>query len=224
MPYVETFDRGAGGWLAWGFRGAEVPEVRDGVLFSRSPWWVDPNHAPPGAGYLHLLAFLETRSGPHSDLGLPNRFVDEGYSRDLTDARLTVRLRGDLDLRGAELVLLAQTDLPTTRANFVLTGQPFLVMRDWSEQTVVLTPDPAQWVCLGSRHGRTDFYGCGEIAEALRDVNLNLIFVLFPLTIVPLSPVADIDLGLPHRDYEVDRRHLPEGEVQFDTVRIEYPG
>ncbi|MGH2530891.1 MAG: hypothetical protein ACRDJW_01170 [Thermomicrobiales bacterium] len=220
--YVETFEEGAGGWLAWGFDGAEVPEVQDGVFVTRSPWWVDPNHAPPGAGYLHLLAYLDMRPDLRPDLCQSNRFVEEGYSRDLTDARVTVRLRGDLEPRGAQLVLLAQIDLPATRANFVLTGQPFQVTRDWSEQTVVLTPDPTQWVCLGSRHNRADFYGCGEIAEALRDVNVNIIFVLFPLTIVPLSPVEELHLSRPHHDYEVDRRYLPEGDVQFDTVRIEY--
>lgn len=29
----------------------------NGYLRSAGPWWTDPNHAAPGAGYLHLIAF-----------------------------------------------------------------------------------------------------------------------------------------------------------------------
>ena len=52
--YVTTFDDGPGGWV-----GRKVAlEVADGIAISRSPWWVDANHAPPGGGYLHLLYIL----------------------------------------------------------------------------------------------------------------------------------------------------------------------
>jgi hypothetical protein len=223
-PYVETFDDGPGGWLAWLGPGRNVsPEIRDGVVVSRSPWSVDANHAPPGLGYLHLLAFLITRGELVQDMGRPNRFVDEGYDRDLTNARLTVRLRGEVDRRGAELVLLAQADVPGTRANYVLTGQPFQITSNWSEQTITLVPDPDQWGCLGARHDLSHFYGCGDIADVLRDVNVDLIFVFFPLRIVPLSPVSDIHRGRPHRDYEPNHQYLPTGVVEIDTVRLEYP-
>ena len=220
-PYVETFDDGPGGWAAWGLGGDTLPEVRNGILFTRSPWRVDANHAPPGAGYLHLLAFLRTRADVLRVPG-PNRFVDGEYSRDLTNARITVRLRGEVDLRGTRLLLLAQADVPGTRTNFVLTGQPFQVTPEWSESTVTLTPDPAHWVCLGARHDRTQVYGQGRIDQVLRDLNVDIDFVLFPLRVVPTQPVDDVDLRLPHRDYEADRRYLPEGEIQFDTVRIDY--
>jgi hypothetical protein len=222
-PYIETFDHGPGGWLAQALTGgATLPDLRDGVISCRSPWWVDYNHAPPGAGYLHLLIFLHTRAGLVPELGGPNRFVRAGQSRDLTNARLTVRLRGEVDLRGAEMLLLAQADVPGTRTNFVLTGQPFRITPEWSEQTVTLVPDPDQWLCLGSRHDRTATYGYGDIADVLRDLNVDIIFVLFPLTIVPVGEVADLHFLQAGVDYEVDARYLPQGEVQFDTVRIEY--
>jgi hypothetical protein len=236
--YAEGFDDGPGGWWAWQPGQALAPEIRDGILHTRSPWWVDPNHAPPGAGYLHLLAFLLTSSqpagatpapgGPSGDgyrpvRAAPNRFVAGGYSRDLTNARVTIRVRGAVALRGAELVLLAQADLPGTRANYILTGQPFRVSSQWSDQTATLAPDPAQWVCLGARRDLTHVYGCGEIGDVLRDVNVDIILVLFPLRIVPLGRVDDLHGRRTHRDYAVDYRHLPEGEIQIDTIRIEYP-
>lgn len=240
--YTESFDDGPGGWVA-DLR-SPLP-VWDGVAHCYSPWSVDANHAPPGAGYLHLLMYLIThadRLDPEASAAHGvNRFVRDGYSTDLTDARLTVRLRGTVDLAGplcnyhkpvprpdlggAQLVLLAQARLdgpPETTANFVLTGHPFEITRDWSEQTVRLTPDPEQWTCLGARHDMVDTYGYGEIAEVLRDVNVDLIFVLFPLSIVPAGQVEDVDRQWAARDYKVDMEYLPKGLVMFDTVQIEY--
>lgn len=223
-PYVETFDDGSGGWLCWSKPNTNFePEVRDSVLPIRSPWGVDPNHAPPGKGYLTLLAYILTRADRmRKDMGRPNRFVEGGYSRDLTNARLTVRLRGEVDLKGSRMILLAQADAAGTTPNMVLTEQPFEITREWSEQTITLAPDPEQWICLGGRHN-APHYGCGPIGEVLRDVNLDIIFILFPLTIVPTTPVDDIHLGRPHNDYEADQAYLPQGWLEIDTVRIEYP-
>ena len=60
-PYIETFDNGPGGWCAWG-TGSHQPELKNGAFVTRSPWRVDPNHSAPGAGYLHLLAYLYTHA------------------------------------------------------------------------------------------------------------------------------------------------------------------
>jgi hypothetical protein len=247
-PYVETFDDGSGGWFTWkpapempspSDESSIPPEIRDGVLVTRSPWWVDSNHAPPGAGYLHLLAYLLTNGAHIPPKGWPNRFVEGGYSRDLRDAVLNVRLRGEVTLRGAELVLLAQATLPKTTANLVLTGQPIPIEPAWADRTITLSPDPDQWTCLGARHDLGAYYGCAEPEDVLRDVNVDLILVLFPLQIVPTEPVADIHLGRPHRrvtqealrsgtrprdpGYDVDWAFLPDGWVEIDTVRIDYP-
>ncbi|MBI3921465.1 MAG: hypothetical protein HY318_08625 [Armatimonadetes bacterium] len=241
--YLETFDDGPGGWAADLRR--PLP-VWDGVAYCHGPWSVDANHAPPGAGYLHLLMYLVTREAlvePAIRAYGENRFIAGNYSTDLTNAKLTVRLRGMMDLTGplcnnapyeprpdvggAQLLLLVQGHVqgpPETTPNFILTGQPFQITKDWSEQTVHLVPDPAQWTCLGARHDTTYVYGYGDIAEVLRDVNIDLLFVLFPLTIVPLGEVSGLHRQWAMIDYKVDMQHLPRGLVMFDTVKIEYPG
>ena len=240
--YTETFDDGPGGWVA-DLR-SPLP-VWDGVAYCYSPWSVDANHAPPGAGYLHLLMYLVTHTGPLSPLDAElhgvNRFVENGYSTDFTNAILSVRLRGVMDLAGplcnnhvpvpqpdlggAQLLLLVQAQVagpPKTTANLILTGHPFRITPVWSEQTVQLVPDPKQWTCLGARHDMTGVYGYAEIAEVLRDVNVDIIFVLFPLTIIPIAEVEDIHRKWAAKDYKVDMQYLPKGLVMFDTVQIEY--
>lgn len=228
--YRETFDDGPGGWIGWESNalGAKPLEVRDGIAISRSPWWIDYNHAPPGGGYLHLPFCLFTRMLPsdppqYVECGGRNRFIEAGCPTDFTNARLTVRLQGDVQTRGAHLMLLVQAHLGSRAVNHVLTGQPFQITPEWSEQSVVLRPDPDQWTCLGSRHDRTDDYGWGHVADVLRDVNRDIILVLFPLTIVPLTDlngqVHQLKAG---EDYEVDRTRLPEGTLMLDEVRIEF--
>lgn len=242
MTYTETFDDGPGGWVA-DLR-SPLP-VWDGVAYCYSPWSVDANHAPPGAGYLHLLMYLPTHGEapvhPGAGQQKRNRFVEGGYGTDLTNAKLTVRLRGTTDLAGplcndhtpepqpglcgAQLLLLVQAKVegpPKTTPNFILTGQPFNITPEWSEQTVQLAPDPDDWTCLGTRHDRADVYGYGDISEVLRDVNVDIIFVLFPLKISPLGKVEDLHRQWAARDYKVDMQYLPKGLVMFDTVEIEY--
>lgn len=233
-PYIETFDDGPGGWIGWigGGGGPVALERTDSAVGTRSPWGVDINHAPPGAGYLHLLFILMTTAGLANRpkllaAGGPNRFVDGGYSRDLTNARLTARLRGRLDRRGSQLMVLAQGDIAGkgVRGNHVLLAQPFDVTPEWTEQTLVLEPDPAQWLSMGVRAAGADSgaYGHSSIADVLRDVNVDLLFVLFPLQAVPDGPID----GDPHalragKDYAVRADRLPAGEVWMDEVRIEY--
>jgi len=230
-PYVETFDDGAGGWFAWR-PGSHMPspleecaippDIRDGAFVSRSPWFVDSNHAPPGAGYLNLLAFLLTTAEDVPRHGRPNRFVEGSFSRDLRNARLTVRVRGEVEWRGAELLLLVQSRLQHTTANYVLTERPIQVAAEWQEQTLTLSTDPSQWTCLGARWDLQDYYGCGAINDVLADVNVDLIFVLFPVTVVPLEPRTEPHRARPHLDYDIDWDALPSGRLVFDTVRIDY--
>ena len=227
--YLETFEQGPGGWFIWNTGGLARLAICNGTAISCSPWWVDFNHAPPGAGYLHLLYYLNTGEFPDPTGYVRaatgnNRFVEGGYSRNFTNTEMTFRIRGELELRGAQVVLLVQTKLPHTTVNLVLTAQPIQITPQWSEQTLHLVPDPQQWRNMGSRHDRTDVYGSGDIAEALKDINLDIILVLFPLDIVPLGPIS----GDPHRlrahvDYLVDPRRLPEGCVWLDRVEIRYP-
>ena len=52
--YRETFDNGRSGWFGWidNARGPKPLERGESTVTSRNPWWIDYNHAPPGAGYL----------------------------------------------------------------------------------------------------------------------------------------------------------------------------
>ena len=94
--YLEEFDQGNGGWYA--DRISPLP-VWDGVAYCHGPWFLDPNHAPPGAGYLHLVMRLFTDSRMYQ-MRVPstnNSFVEQGYDTRFTNARLTVRIRGEVD-------------------------------------------------------------------------------------------------------------------------------
>ncbi len=225
-PYFEDFANGPGGWVANRYH--PLP-VFDGVAYCYGPWFLDSHHAPPGAGYLHMLMYLHTNAALVGKHGQGNRFVAANKSTNLTNARLSVRLRGEMESNGAQLLLLAQARTPKTTANFLLTGRPFSITHAWSEQSVLLSPDPAQWTCLGPRESMRIHYGCDEIATVLKDVNVDLIFVLFPLKVVPRSDVKE-----PHKlragqdfpdepSYEVEMKYLPKGIVMFDWVKIEYP-
>ena len=231
-PYIETFDDGPGGWLGWmaGGGGPRKLEIIDGVAKTQPPWGVDFNHAPPGAGYLHLPYVLFTRVHNRTDLGGENRFIDEGYSTDFSDAKFTVRIRGEMDMKGTEMLLLVQMDLPrenpTVRPNFVLKQQPIEITPDWSEQTLHLAPDPDQWLCMGTRDEGADcpIYGDGPIEEVLEDVNVDIILVLFGLDIVPEKPIeSDPHKLRAGRDYKIDESRLPSGFIMLDEVRLEYP-
>lgn len=226
--YIETFDDGPGGWVGWQSNGAGALalETRDGALLARSPWWIDYNHAPPGGGYLHLLYCLLTTATGHAQcqgVGGPNHFVEGGFPLDWTNATINLRLKGEVQLRGTQMLLLTQAQVGDRHVNCVLTGQPLAITPDWSDQTLTLTPDADQWQCLGSHASRTDRYGWGAAADVLRDLNADIIFVLFPLDVVPAEPVV----GDHHRlrageDYAIDRARLPQGQVLLDTIEIAF--
>jgi len=230
--YRHSFAGGdPGGWLGWrsNAEGAERIRFEGGAAISSSPWWVDYNHAPPGGGYLHLPYALHTFHPPgfpeqYRELGGENRFVAEGFPRDFRNAILRFTLKGELELRGAQLLLLVQSKTGGKYVNYILTGQPMEVTPEWNCRTLHLTPDPAQWTCIGSRHDRRAFYGDAPVEDVLADVNGDIILVLFPLDVRPADPID----GDPHRlrageEYPVDGRYLPAGNLRLQSVEIEFP-
>ena len=229
LTYRETFDDGPGGWFGFlsNAQGPKPLEIAGGCAVSRSPWWIDYNHAPPGAGYLHLPYLLLTRGAPsehHREVAGENRYVAGGFGTDFTGARVTLRLKGELLARGAALHFLCQGVHDGICTGWVLTGQPIAVTPDWSEQTVTCVPDERQWTCLGSRHDRVDYYGRTPLTTVLGDANANILFVLYPLDVAPMGPPAGDPHRLrPERDYPVWRSRLPEGYLMLDEVRIEFP-
>ena len=118
--------------------------------------------------------------------------MEGGYPTDFTDARMTLRLRGELETKGTNLVLLSQAKVGERTLNHVLVARPFAVTPEWTEQTITLAPDPEQWLCLGSRHDRMDTYGWGDIGDVLRDVNRDIILVLHPVDVMPAGPTVTI--------------------------------
>ena len=227
--YSETFDDGPGGWFGWisNQGGPKALEWTKGSVTSRSPWWIDYNHAPPGAGYLHMLFVLLTAGRGHGEsileAGGDNRFTANRFPTDFRNARLTVRVRGELETRGAQLRLLVQGRANDICSGWVLTESPIHVTPDWTEQTIVLTTDPDHWVCLDSRHDRTETYGTIPLQEILANVNANILFVMFPLDVVPMGPIGgDPHILRPGRDYPVWTSRLPEGYVVLGSVAIEF--
>lgn len=227
--YEEDFRSGNGGWF--GFKGnfdGTVALQREGdAVASYGPWWIDYNHAPPhGGGYLSLLFGLMTRgplNEPLKEFGGANHFIDGGYPTDFTDARVTLRLRGELQLNGSELALLIQSSQGGICSGWVLTGQPIRVSKDRAEHTLTLTPDSTQWKSLATRPDRADTYGELPLADVLRNVNVNLYLVLFPLDVRPKGAIhGDPSVLRPGRDYQVWQSHLPDGYVVMDRVRIEF--
>lgn len=226
--YLETFDRSPGGWCGCDGNsdGLKALEHADGSITSRSPWWVDYNHAPPGAGYLHIVFCLHTKGpfGEHlREVAGENHFASAGCPRDLRDARITVRLKGEMEMRGGELVVLVQSQIGDTVGGWLLTSQPLRITSEGREQTITLVNDESQWTCLGARHDRGDFYAHHSLESVLREVNTNIIFVLFPISVVPMGPIkGDVHFLRAGKDYPLWRSKLPEGYVSMDTIEIEF--
>jgi hypothetical protein len=152
-----------------------------------------------------------------------NSLIDRHCPTDYRGARMKLRTRGEVELRGAQIVFLAQARCDGITSGWVCTGRSFPITEDWSEPSVVLDPDPALWQCLGSRHDRTETYGQRPLERILEDVNCNIMLLLFPLTVDPMGPIdGDAHRLRPERDYPVWRSHLPEGYVVLDTLEIEF--
>lgn len=226
--YVEDFDYGPGGWMRVvdNYSPIGALPVRNGVVRCQGPWWVDYNHAPPGSGYLQLLMCLVTKGAAGEstrEAAGENRFVKGGYPTDFTNARISLRLRGEMEAAGTKLSVLLQGSVDGLCSGWVLTGQTFEITDDWTEQTVSCAPLPSQWTSIGSRHDRTDTYGEKPLEAVLADVNVNMHLIMFP---VQPRPMGRID-GDPHllragRDYPIWPSSIAQGYVEVDRISIAF--
>ena len=226
--FTESFADGPGGFYGWvsNAAGPKPLEHPAGRLTSRSPWWIDYNHAPPGAGYMHMVFTLNTR-GPqgefYNEVGGPNAFIQEARPTNFTAANIDITLRGELTTQGAQLMLLIQGRVDGIISGWLLNGQPIPVTQHTTTQRLQLVPDEAQWTALGSRHDRTDMYGVKPLRDVLDDVNVNIMLVLFPLDVVPMGDCpGDPHILRPERDYPVWRHRLPEGYVTLEEFGIQF--
>jgi len=96
------------------------------------------------------------------------------------------------------------------------------VSKDWSEQTITLLPDPNQWLCLGSRYNRIETYGCYPINEVLKNVNVDFLFLLFPLNIQSVEKDVDLHRLRAGGQYHVKQELLPAGLIMVNWIRIEF--
>ncbi len=157
-----------------------VPWVSPGTyVASRSPWWMDPNHKSPGAGYLNIVGytFLNSRDG-----GMPIPSMNPSGAT--VNLRMMIK---DLDTKGGHQYFWFQTKhAPTGRAvNFALTRYPIGQMLNpdsWGELALPLAPSSQDSTCLGSSNEKQVMYGCAPIEEDLADVNADFGFIVLPVT------------------------------------------
>jgi hypothetical protein len=185
----------------------------NGYGVSKSPWWVDPNHIAPGAGYLNLVAisYYEGFFGYDAEV----MSLVSGKPLDLRNATVKVRWRAPTLAIGpdSKLVFWFQTRAfdpfyeDQRFVNYALTGHPLVPKsgdETWLETEFTLTSDAGIWTCLGSSDTRTDTYGCaGSVDEALATFEADLGFVI-------LSPDEGSAMS-------------STGAVEFDAISIDVP-
>jgi hypothetical protein len=226
--YEEKFDHGPGGWVRVvdNVQPPAALPVHDGAIWSYGPWWVDYNHAPPGAGYLQLLMCLHTKAPfgeTLKEVGGENRFVTGHHSRDLTNAIVRVRIKGEIEAAGTSVCVLIQGSQDGKVTGWIHTGKTFEVTPDYTEQSVHLVPDESQWTCLGARQGREDFYGQTPLHRILSDVNVNLYLLLFPVKPRPMGPIhGDPHLLRAGKDYPVWPSSVAQGYVAIEQIEIDF--
>lgn len=155
-----------------------IAPVENGNMILESPWWLDNNHAPPGAGYLNLLAFTY--------MGKPTGPADPTSALDLTNGLFVISMKTEnLDLKGAQLLFWFQVVSPNGKyTNYALIGAPIYqgssVMQ--SNQIYVYLPnDSKMWQCLGSSDARSDTYGCSiSFQDAIKNVNNDFGLIIMP--------------------------------------------
>ena len=228
--YFEEFDDDPGGWMrvANNFDPPTALPIRNGAVRCQGPWWVDYNHAPPGGGYLQLLMAMVTH-GPTTEavreVSGKNRFTAGKYPTNFTNARMTLRTRGELEAAGTKLSLLIQGSVDGITSGWVLSGDTFAVNSEWTETTVTAKPDPALWTSIGSRHDRTDTYGEKPLITVLGNVNVNIHIIMFPVKPRPMGEIG----GDPHmlragRDYPIWPSSIAQDYVEIDRVQIDFAG
>ena len=153
---------------------------------------------------MHML-FVYLTQGPIKELDSEtgggvqslhtNALVKENFPSDFTDVTITFRLRGELDLRGAQVYFQIWGTVDGISSGYTLTGQPITVTSEWSEQTIRCAPDPEQWTAMGGRHDRSEppapypmTYGNQPLEKVLADC-ADVMVVLYPFDVEPMGPL-----------------------------------
>lgn len=217
--YTEDFSQGSGGWHFYQLSDTVPPSADycgtgtygyaytcqmpmdwsdSGTVESKAPWFVDENHAAPGAGILSLIGWVWL-NGEYG--GIPAATLD------LRNTELTARIWvDDLVIGDGHLVFWFQTYRSEIGKyqNYALTAYPVeRHLRDekWVTVRIHLPKREGAWTCLGAAPWRVETYGCGSVADALADVNYDFGFI-----VLPVSPSAP-----------------PTGVVRLDSISIDRP-
>lgn len=167
-------------WKSWRGQNActIVAPVENGMMILQSPWWLDNNHAPPGAGFLNLLAYTY--------MGKPERPADPSSALDLTNGLFVASLQtDDLNLRGSQVLFWFQVLSPNGKStNYALSGSPVLgnsTVPQSGEIYLNLPTDPKMWQCLGSSTSSQDSYDCSvPFEDAIKNVNNDYGLIIMP--------------------------------------------
>lgn len=179
--YIENFESAAPTGIYTVVQGgvtqqlAPVAEGGNHYVTSTGPWWVDPNHHDPGAGYLHLLAYgyFRTFSNTLGAFGDPHQAID------LRDAEFSFSVKlDDLTLpEDAHVYFWFQAsdpDIPAAEGRYVNYAYSAIAIDEvaagggWTDVTIPLSTNDADWIALGSNPDREDTYSISQsVAHAL---------------------------------------------------------
>ncbi len=185
-----------GCWKSWQskFACTSFITISNGEAILQSPWWLDSNHAQPGAGYLNLLFYnyVDTIfSGRRKSINLDNR-------------TLHIELRSKkLNLKNSKLLFWFQTKASDGKyINFVFTKEQISLDENMKIIELKFTSKPSDWTCLGSNANNSGIYSCIPLKDAISDVNIDFGLIIFPTS-------ADSDPSL-----------QPEGQIFIKSIGI----
>ncbi|MEF2546098.1 calcium-binding protein [Aurantimonas sp. E1-2-R+4] len=186
VVYQENFDSAvnASPWLTDpldGGHGVPLALQTDGAgnswIASTGPWWLDPNHYAPGAGYLHLnaYAYVDALFGA---AGRSFNYNGASFSFDIGVVDLVLPPQAHLNF------WFQAYDRYLGRAvNYILSSVPIenqLSPNSWSHVALNLSSHDADWTPLGSNPSRTSTYAVSPtIAHALSSEILDMGIFIF---------------------------------------------
>lgn len=210
---------GSSNWVYYNLAGTQqltVPLQTDPdgnrYLASTGPWWVDPNHSDPGAGYLHLLAVGYAQS-VNQEMSLTS-LVGTQVSFDIRTENLSMPAGAhirfwfqavDNKIPGSAQTVNYALDVPIDQ---------FVVAGEWTRVTLTLSEDDADWIPLFSNPNRTDTYNrSATVRDALEGRLLDSGFIILMGNEIP-DPPATGTVMLDNIVYE--RAETPEVRYEGD--------
>ena len=242
--YVNDFTQSIEPWLSyWSKCGIGMPAIfmhanhalssqtRKHYIFSQGPWWIDPNHACPGYGYLHLIFFAFTSLEAFNYMNTIFPFFNDNLAYPLIDGMIIKgTLKGvNVELKGSNLYFWIQvySSKYDKLINFIYSQKPLSIYLDGNVNNFSLHIDinESNWTCLGSCKEKEDIYGYCNIQDISGDPIYNMGFILAPID-VKLMYEEDIPAYSSDNIYNfkgpIDMSRLPTGIIMMHYIQIEY--